>query len=179
MKPNKIKVNVEMRPRQDVAREIVADLLGAIRGSFYGDLPPKRWFEDMDFLSRKVVLWPAGWLSGKGVSLPASRYKQILLDIVRTAKLNGDTSAVKYWPAYLAKCVQSHFRIHGEEYYEEGKSARSILDGVLLRAGQALKTSGCSDPIMAMADAKRALEATRAHKRPKSAKDRQLTLFSP
>jgi hypothetical protein len=140
----------ESRPRQSVAVEIRNDLLNAIRHQFYGDAPAKQFHQDKRFLLNNVVLWPAGYLDRRGVTLPPARYKAILLDVFNGIKAHGQTGAIKYWPGYLMQCVQSHFRIHGEEYYEEGKSLRASLDKIIRKA-PAIPTA---DPIRVLAEAR-------------------------
>jgi hypothetical protein len=142
------------RPKQDLPGEIVADLLSAIRGQFYGET--KQFFQDRAFLLRNVVLWPAKWLNQRGVTLPPARYKAILLDVFTGIKQHGQTGAVKYWPGYLMKCVQDHFIHHGEEYYEEGKSLRTSTERALLAAAMAGKTHTVApDPVQSLAQAQR------------------------
>jgi hypothetical protein len=84
------------------------------------------------------------------VTLPPERYKAILLEIFNGIKQHGSTEAIKYWPGYLMHCVQTHFRIHGEEYYEEGKALRATLDKIIRKA-PAIPTA---DPIRVLAEAR-------------------------
>lgn len=90
------KVNVPIRPKQQLPGEIIGDLMGAIRNAFYaGD---ERWFADQAFLRRRVV------------TLPPQRYKEILLEVFQEIKRHGQTESVKYWPGYLVHCMQQHFQ---------------------------------------------------------------------
>jgi hypothetical protein len=73
---------------------------------------------------------------GKGFTLPAERYQAIMVEILQEIKEHGSTAQVRYWPGYLMKCVQDHWRHHWEEYYEESKSVRNIVTAALL-AGKA------------------------------------------
>jgi hypothetical protein len=131
------------RPRQDVGRQIVDDLLGVIRGQFYPDA--KSFYQDRAFLQRNVVLWPAKWLDQRGVTLPPARYKEILLEVFTGIKQHGQTGAVRYWPGYLMKCVQDHFKHHGEDYYEEGKSVRNLAERAVMAAALAGKDRPVAD----------------------------------
>jgi len=144
------------RPKQQLPGEIVADLMGAIRGSFYGDMEAKRWFQDQDFIRRKVVCWPAGWLISRGVTLKPERYKEIVMGVITTIKHHGDTGGVKYWPGYLLHCLQMHFKCHGDEIYEEAKSLRSALENVMVRVSL-LQGAGKTgyDPIEVLAMARK------------------------
>lgn len=161
------------RPKQSVPSEIKTDLLNAIRNSFYGDLPDKRWHSDKQFILVNVVLWPASYLNDKGVTLPPARYKAIVLDVLMGIKRHGQTESVKYWPGYLKHCLQTHFRIHGEEYYEEGKALRGRLDSVLKTMGQ----TPTADPIRVMAEARRDLIQEKRRKTQKGPKEAHQTLL--
>jgi hypothetical protein len=143
----------EPRPRQTLALEIRDDLLNAIRNQFYADAQPGQFQKDRKFLLSRVVLWPAGYLDRRGVTLPPERYKAILLDIFNGIKAHGQTGAIQYWPGYLCHCVQEHFKHHGEEYYEEGKSLRASLDKIIRRA----PAIPVADPIRVLAEARRDL----------------------
>lgn len=162
----------EARPRQSVAVEIRNDLLGVIRNQFYPDAPLKQWHQDKRFLLNNVILWPASYLDKRGVTLPPERYKAILLDVFNGIKAHGQTGAVKYWPGYLMVAVQSHFRIHGEDYYNEGKALRSTLDRIIRKA-PAIPTA---DPIRVMAEARRDLLKS-SRTRPKAPVDTQIPLL--
>lgn len=124
---------VEERPRQTLPEQIVADLMGAIRGQFCGDLTVKEWCQQKRFFMR-VVLYPAQWLSRRGVTLPPDRYKAILLGIFGDIKTHGQTDAVKFWPGYLLHCVQEHFKHRGDALYEEAKSARAAAERAIAKA---------------------------------------------
>jgi hypothetical protein len=142
----------------------------AIRNSFYaGDA---RWFKDQHFIRRHVVTWPAAWLNAKGVTLSPLRFKEIVLGVLKGIKQHGRTEVVKYWPGYLKHCLQTHFRIHGEEYYEEAKAMRHQVERALL-ACQRPETSG-PDPIEAIAMARRLMVPGR---RPKTPAKQQMNLL--
>jgi hypothetical protein len=102
------------------------------------------------------VLWPAGWLNRKGVTLPAERYKEIMQGLFVEIKVNA-SAALKYPPGYLMKCVQDHFRIQGEKYYDEGKAIRAKATSALFGAQKAARVA---DPVAALADAHKVLTAT-------------------
>jgi hypothetical protein len=162
----------EPRPRQTLAVEIRDDLLRVIRNQFYADAAPGQFQKDRTFLLTRVVLWPAGYLDRRGVTLPPERYKAILLDIFNGIKQHGQTGAIQYWPGYLMHCVQTHFRLHGEEYYEEGKALRLSLDRILKKT----PSIPVIDPIRAMAEAKRDLLKS-SRTRPKAPVDTQIPLL--
>lgn len=121
------------RPSQDTPEALVNRLLGQIRNQFCGDLDEKAWYRDhYHWLKRNVVLWPARFMWGKGFTLPAARYEQIMLAVFQDIKRHGQTGQVRYWPAYLMKCVQDHWHHHWEEYYGEAKSARALAEAAML-----------------------------------------------
>lgn len=161
--------NLPDRPKQQLPGEIIADLMGAIRNSFYaGD---ERWFKDQAFLRRRVVTWPAGWLNRSGVALKPERYKEIMLGIFLDIKRKGKTEAVRYWPGYLVHCVQEHFKHHGEEIYAEGKALRNQAENVLTGLTRALEAARTADPVAALAQVHQALTA--AHKRKQKPPERK------
>jgi hypothetical protein len=161
------------RQKQQLPREIAGDLLQAIRSAFYGDLPTKRFMQDRQFLLRNVVTWPARWLNKRGVTLPPDRYKRILLDVFVEIKRHGATGVVSYWPGYLMKCVQSHFAIHGEEYYEEGKALRAKLETVMLACHRA----PTSDPVAGLAQVHAVLSSSKRSRRKPATDAKQGNLF--
>src|SRR5215469_1781942 len=121
----------DCRLKQTVAQDLRDDLLRLLWTKFHRDDPggdsvvARSFAQDRDRLLKWVILWPAAWLNNRGVTLPADRYKQIFSSIILEAVRHGNTSRIKYRPAWLKTVLQSHFRIHGEEYYNEAKSART------------------------------------------------------
>jgi hypothetical protein len=150
-----------LSPADQTPQHLVDDLLGAIRGQFYGDLPPKQWFQDRTFILRRVVLWPAAWLTKRGVTLKPERYKQILLDILTGIKRHGDTARLVYPPGYLAHCVQQHFRHHGEDIYDEAKTLRATLERVQMSYDRQAPAVAAPDPIQVLVEAGSLLRARR------------------
>lgn len=148
------------RPRQEAPIGMVNDLLETIRRQFYGDITEERWNQDKYFLKIHVVTWPAAWLDKRGVTLPPARYQQILQDIFNGIKQHGQTGAVTHWPRYLTHCVQQHFKRHGDEYYNEGKSLRLAMDRALSRAEAAVGRE--PDLVASMAQVHRLMRQGRA-----------------
>lgn len=161
-KTRRLRPSPQDRPRQNVPAEIVQDLMSVIRNQFYPDTlcagSGKQWFQDQQFLKVRVVLWPAAWLTSRGVTLKPERYKQILFDIFNAIKRHGATDAVKYWPGYLAKCVQDHFRHHEDEIYYEAKALRSQVERALATAQTAVASH--PDPIARLAEIQHLLIST-------------------
>lgn len=155
------------QPREEqTPAELVADLMGAVRRQFYPDSltedarAKKKWFQEQHLIKSWVVLWPATWLDERGVWLAPERYKEAVLGILNDVKQHGDTAAVRNWPRYLASCVQSRFGIRAEEFLEEGKKARTIVERVALgltRPEGAQEAWRGMDAVKALASAKAVL----------------------
>lgn len=146
--------------------ELVEELMGVVRRQFYPDSlvedkrAQKRWWQDSHLIKSWVVLWPAAWLEERGVWVTPERYRGALLGILDEVKRHGDTEAVQSWPRYLAKCVQSRFRIRAEEFLEEGKLARAVVERVALGLAKPeadAKARRGLDVVKALADAKAVL----------------------
>lgn len=172
MNPRKYK-----RIPQPTPKELTDSLLDFLRSKFY-NLPgdEKCFAQDRSRLLAWVVLWPASWLTGKGVTLHGDRYREIFRNVFLQAAANM-VSKVKYRPAYLRQVIQKHFAIHGEEYYEEAKSVRALIEQTLLVAGLARPT--VADPVADLAHARRILASVQPKKTTiKTPVKAQLNLFS-
>lgn len=150
--------------------ELVAELLGVVRRQFYPDSlvadarAQKKWFQEQHLIKSWVILWPAAWLDERGVWLTPERYREALLGIFNEIKQHGDTASVKHWPRYLATCVQSRFKVRAEEFLEEGKAARTVVERVALglsKPSQADPARRGADVVKALADAKAVLRQDR------------------
>jgi hypothetical protein len=159
--------------RQPTPQELVDEVLRFIETKFYaGD--PVSFLKDRRRLLRWVVLRPAQWLDDRGVTISTEAYREILVDkILMTALRYGNTGDIHYRPAWLAKVVESHLDIHGEEYYESAKAVRAIVEHTLLVAGRLAHAQ--PDPIRDLAAARRLIPVKR--KVPKRSRNDQLTLL--
>jgi hypothetical protein len=63
----------------------------------------------------------------------------------------------------LRHVIQSHFKIHGEEYLAEGKNVRNLADHALMIAGKAIQRQ--PDPVGEMAKARQILTSMQPKKR--------------
>lgn len=175
------------RPKQECPADLVAGLMEFVRRKFYPAYPSdpavkKQWFQDQGFLKTRVVLWPAGWLNERGVTLSPNRYREILCKVLTEAAIHGTTAKIQYYPAYLAKCVQSHFKIHEDEIYVEAKTVRTALDRAVLALGRIKAEAPPVDAVLAMAEARQAILQNRRTRKtetlpPPKAKTGQLDLF--
>lgn len=153
---------------------MIEELLAALNTSFYAGKDAKAWLRDARDL-KLVLLWPATWLTQRGISLPADRYEAILREIIGGIRQHGDTAAIRHFPTYFAHTVQRWFVHHGEELYEERKRARNFMDAALRAATR--NASAEPDPTAALAAAHRVLATgKRAAKAPKN-DDSQMGLF--
>jgi len=128
------------RPKQEAPEDLVNRLLGVVRGQFCGDLGDKEWFQHSRFIRHKVILWSAAFVTGKGFTLPPGRFESVLQGVFTEIKQHGQTGHIRYWPGYLMKCVQDHWRHHWEDYYKEAKAVRNIAETALVSAGKSAPT---------------------------------------
>jgi len=155
--------------RQPTPIELTNSLLDFLRRKFYTDpenqkLAYKAFYADRTHLLKWVVLWPASWLNGKGVTIHGDAYREIFFKVFLNAVAH-QTDKIKYRPAWLRQVIQSHFKIHGEEYYEEAKKTRALADHVLMSL-HAVKQP-VADPVKELAEA-RAILAVGKPKKPVS-----------
>jgi hypothetical protein len=161
MKPNRQHVK---QPRSDEVRDTI---LNFIRRKFYEG----HWVEfakQRRHLLQWVVFELAVYLDSRAVTIPATRYieimvgeKGILMEAIRFMQVEKMT----YIPAYLRRCVQSHLTVHGEDYYDEGKSLRNALDNTLKFVQKQVAVE--ADPVRELASAARLLKTQkRAFKAP-------------
>ena len=171
-----------MKPRkfnhlkQPTPKEVTDACLEFLRRKFYQQPGDEKCFaQDRSRLLSWVVLWPAGWLNSRGVTIHGDAYREIFMKVFMQAAANVQ-SKVKYRPAYLRQVIQSHWRIHGEDYYEEAKTCRALVDHALLVAGQARVAA--PDPVREMASARQILTSMKPKKAvEKSPVKAQLNLF--
>ncbi|HEV2329201.1 MAG TPA: hypothetical protein VGY56_10475 [Verrucomicrobiae bacterium] len=151
-----------------MAHDLRDSLLNLIRSKFYAESGDDAicFAQDEKRLLAWVILWPAGWLNGRGVTLSAERYKKIFTDIILDAVRFGNTSKVRYRPAWLKHVMQTHFAIHGEEYYTEAKNARAQAEHALLMLGK-LQVRPEADPVRELAAAGALLARSKPAKRPR------------
>jgi hypothetical protein len=158
--------------KQIVADDLKENLLAFLQARFYKG-HPVAFAKDRPRLLQWVVLWPAKWLDDKAVTLPPERYREILMEVFQDGLRFGDLERITYLPAWLAKVVQSHFRHHGDEIYDEAKSIRTLADHALAVAGR-LETRA-ADPVRELAAAARLLQVKKPSKKP--ANNDQLNLL--
>jgi predicted SprT family Zn-dependent metalloprotease len=164
-RPQKIVAsNASSRPKQERPKDFIIDMLRIIRGQFCPDLSNDEWYPHVQFLKR-VLTYGAAWLNKRGVTIPPDRYQAIYQNILNGIKQHGQTGQVRYWPRYLLHCVQEHFKHHGEEYYEEGKSIRATVERNMLAFQRAHDAPRGVDPIETYAQAHAVLSAPKRRKK--------------
>lgn len=168
----------DKHPKQELSGEVIAKMMRLIRGQFCGDLSDKQWAQDFNWIRKNVVLWPAHYICNvRKFTLPPERYEEIMRQIFDGIKAKGNTAAVRYWPGYLMKCVQDHWKHNWERYYEEAKAVRNLALHTVANLG---KVTAEDKTIDVMAKAQRALVATRKsgqYQVKKTADKQQLTMF--
>lgn len=165
------------RIKQPTPVELRDACLDLLRRKFYGNTPEeaKSFAQDRNKLLAWVVLWPAAWLNGKGVTIHGDAYRKIFTQVFMQAAAHVE-SKVKYRPAYLRQVIQSHFRMHGEEYYEEAKSVRNLVENTMLMIGKTVPSA--PDPVKELAAARDILAARKPKlTRPQASVKAQLNLF--
>lgn len=141
------------RLAQPTPKELTDSCLNLLRNKFYsGD--EKSFFQDRRLLLKWVVLYPASWLTGKGVTIHGDAYREIFVKVFIQAAAHV-TSKVKFRPAYLRQVIQSHFAIHGEDYYDEAKAVRNQIEQAMMIAGQ--PRVAAPDPVEQLAAARQLL----------------------
>lgn len=162
---------------QPASPDLLEELLRFIQVKFYPS-DPVSFAKDKPRLLDWVVFEFARWLQRREVTLPSRRFLEIIRDtVLMDALRHGNTSKIIYRPGWLRSIVQSHLEHHGEEYYEEGKSIRTISDRALWAAQRS--TAPAPDPVRDLATTANLLRiARRAQKRPsKPVAKAQLTLL--
>lgn len=149
------------RLKQPTPQELTDSLLDLLRRKFYaGD--DQSFFKDRTRLLAWVVLWPATWLNERGVTIHGDAYRSIFLKVMLQANSHR-SERITYRPAWLRMVIQSHFKIHGEEYYEEAKSARAIIEQNMLLLAQRPATT--PDPVAQLALANQVLATRKRSKK--------------
>lgn len=158
--------------KQATPVELRDELLAFLERKFYQGHRIE-FVKDRPRLLAWVVLWPAKWLNDRGVTIPADRYREIVMGIFMDSLRFGQVEKVTYFPAWLAKVIQSHFAVHGDEIYDEGKNLRTVVETTTMALGRLQVAS--PDPVRELAQAARLLKTK---KRPaKAPVKQQLTLL--
>ncbi|NOS72025.1 MAG: hypothetical protein HOP33_19120 [Verrucomicrobia bacterium] len=172
MKPGKTARVVQQTPA-----EVLEALLGLVQRKFYaGDAV--NFAKDRKRILQWCLLWPAReWFKPKSISLPAARYQEILTKVIMEATIH-QAEKINYIPAWLARVIQSHFEMHGDEIYEEGKAVRNVTENALLALG---KLPVREDVLVNdFAAASHLLDAAKPARRKQTPKtDNQLNLLPP
>lgn len=139
-------------------------LLDLVRRKFY-EGEAVQFAKDRRLILQWALLWPAReWFAPKAVTVPAVRYREILSGILIEAAAH-QTGPIRYRPAWLGQVIQSHFRIHGEEIYQEAKSARTLAEHALLSLGK-VAVARPERAVEELAAASRLLDVGKAVRKP-------------
>jgi hypothetical protein len=137
---------------QPTSQELRDKLLDFLRRKFYNEPGDDKCFaQDRSRLLAWVVLWPAGYLKSRfGTTISADSYREIFFKILIDADAHK-SDRLTYRPAWLRHVIQSHWKIHGEEYYQQAKNVRTLAEHTLLMVGKAAQPG--PDPVNELAAA--------------------------
>ena len=114
---------------RELPQDFVDEQLRAIRAAFYHG-KPKKFFQDRRDLMIAIA-WPARLLAERfQVSATLSVYRRALGTVIKTIREKGNLAKIERFSLYFTHCVQEHMKIHGAEYYELAKAARSASDSL-------------------------------------------------
>jgi hypothetical protein len=134
---------------QPTPQDLTDSCLNFLRTKFYRD-DAVSFAKDRSRLLEWVVLWPASWLNDRGVTIHGDAYREIFIKTFLEADMHRATK-ITYLPAWLRYVIQSHFKIHGEDYYQAAKNVRTLAEHALIVAGQHRQPT--PDPVREMANA--------------------------
>lgn len=161
------------------AQDLMESMLHHLRNQFYDDT---KTFAQQRRLLMVAITTPAAWLRARGVSLPARRQHEILMNIVTTIKHHGATGQIRFFSGYFLHTVQAHLKHQGERYYIEGRAARNHCENALGAIRGATATAPGDDDSKKLAEIHRLMKSgTPRARRPQRAKKpsakAQQTLF--
>ena len=158
------------------AGEELLALLRAVQQRFYPADPSARarFYRDRSRLIH-ALCWPAAWLRERGLTCSNARYHALLIAQLDAITSHGDPRRYSaYFPTYLLKCLQEHFRHHGDALYDELKRVRNALDCLLTSPSFAARVQRDAGQLDVLATAHR---LTRPPPRRPSSDSGQLSLF--
>jgi hypothetical protein len=161
-----------IRPKQEVSDELMTSLLEFVERKFYsGDTVNFR--KDRKRLMAWAICYPAAYLTKRGVSLPAEKYRELFINIFTDA-LQHASGKITYRPAWMKHVIQEHFKHHGEKIYEQAKAVRTIAEHLVFVAGH--RPAVAPDPIDDLARIRRLLMPQKQFVKP-TGEPRQELLF--
>jgi hypothetical protein len=172
-------MNGRRAPCEVPGTELLEELLGEVKRRFYPSDDPRRrahYYRDRRHLIH-ALCWPAAWLRHRGLTCSHPHYRQLLRAQLHAIGTHGDPRHYSaYFPSYLLKCLQDHFRHHGDELYEQLKHVRNALDRLLASSDFAARAQRHAEQLDVLAAAHR---LTQPHPPRRPASDSsQLSLFS-
>lgn len=156
-----------------------------IRSRFYTN-EQKCFFRDQRFLLYAIT-WPASWFHERGLHPPPNRYKQIIVERLDDIRQHGiPAHYTPYFPRYLLKVLQDHFKWHGDQLYQEFKHIRNALYSLNSLLQQLQNQQPTTDPSTALRTDNHTIEAlanthhilaTRYQRKTAKKSPKQLSLF--
>lgn len=164
--------------KQNVPGDMVNGLMILVRYQFCADMTGEEWGKHSHFVRRNVIMWPARYICDKkGFVLPGDRYEQIMRQIFLEIRQNMTHGPIKYWPGYLMKCVQEHWKHHWEEYYAESKSAANLAQASLAALQTLPQRSDGAVEAISAAHTVLSYKAGQRAKKKAAARETQMGLF--
>jgi len=135
--------------RAEIQTERVLEaLLETVRKEFYATTDtaqPKCHFHRDRRRLLHALSWPAHWLQARNLIVSAEHYRRIIEQQLAGIVEHGDRSSYQaYFPRYLLKCLQGHFRHRGDLLYEEVKAISYAIPGVIERLRELEVEPECS-----------------------------------
>ena len=131
-----VKLAKHNRVPQPTPVELRDACLAILRAKFYNAPGDARHFaQDRSRLLAWVVLYPATWLTKKGVTIHGDAYREIFREVFLQAAAHA-TDKIKYRPAWMRHVIQEHFKHHGEKYYDQAKAVRNLVEQTMLVVGR-------------------------------------------
>ncbi len=110
----------QARERAARLKQFADEMVAEVRRRLFDGVPEKVWWQNRQYVL-KAVTEPADYLHERGAALPASRYRDIIREVIRSIEAHGDLGRIRRMAFYFLDCVQKHMRHQGDRYYEEGK----------------------------------------------------------
>jgi hypothetical protein len=147
------------------AADIIAAALEEIRARLYDRRAwGARFFQERDMLI-SAITWLATWFKKRGVAPSAQRYRAIIARVVQDIDRHMKVDQPKCMALYFHHCLQKHMQHQGENYYDEAKALRNVIQAVTrtVTARQATATASQA-PVETLADIYSQLAAKRRGK---------------
>jgi hypothetical protein len=147
--------------------EMLGELLGVIEQGWYAGQRDVFFRDRADLV--KWLTYPAWFLENRlgerYAALPWERYRAIVLEgILLPMKAHG-REVPRYFPAYLGRAVQEHMRKHWEDYADEVRGVRGLLERQMARASEAVEAPSMDRTVERLGEVHRAMQVRGGRKK--------------